>query len=152
MSKIDHRDEPELLFWNTKYNGSAIYKLIDQDGKVYIGQTKHLQNRMKAHKAAFKKIHKATSQELEEKYMGVGKKMVDAIRKGKVFHMEVLKTFTEVYEASKKDLDYWEDYYLRLYGGVENTYNVDPICYSNSTYPPYLRSISWEEYAKQQAE
>lgn len=150
MRESDYRGKDELLLWNTKYDGSAIYKLTDQDGKVYIGQTKHLQNRMKSHRAAFRRVCKATPQELEERYMGIGQKLVDALRNGKVFRMEMLKAFTEVYEASKQELDYWEDYYLKMYGGVDNTYNIEPTSCSERFYPSYSQSVSWEEYVNEQ--
>lgn len=32
-----------------EYNGSAVYALVDENGKRYIGSTKHLRSRMKQH-------------------------------------------------------------------------------------------------------
>ena len=42
--------------WDDMYNGAAIYSLVDQDGKRYIGQAKKLQNRLEQHRISLNNI------------------------------------------------------------------------------------------------
>lgn len=46
MNKHQAQEKKEVLTWDTDYNGSAIYSLVDENGKRYIGQAKHLQHRL----------------------------------------------------------------------------------------------------------
>ena len=138
--KIDHRDRSAVLWWDTEYDGSAIYALVDENGKAYIGRAKHLQNRLKTHRSNFRRIlaNKATA--------GEGIKLTEAVLRGEKFHAEILKDFPEVYEASQNTLAYWEEYYFKKYGGLEHTYNGTGAMPINTYYEPFNKEITWEEY------
>lgn len=144
MSKSNYRDQPEIISWDTDFKGSAVYALVDEDGKRYIGQSKHLLRRLVTHRAALRRIRKG------EHYYGSleNAKITEAVKNGKTFRVEVLKTFPDVYEASLKQLVYWENYYIEQYGGPEQTYNITYTPGVNPNYEPDNTEITWEEYDK----
>lgn len=146
MKEFGKQGKTEPLLWDTDYDGSAIYALVDENGKRYIGRASHLQRRLKAHRSAFRKILKSTPEQLEQRYLSEGKKIVEALFNGTVFHAEILKSFPEVYEASHNELAQWETHFLKEYGGQEQTYNGTCATTPNPQYEPYNKRITWEEY------
>lgn len=107
--------------WDEEYNGSAIYSLVDDDGKRYIGQAKTLQTRLNTHRQQLNHAY-----EDNEAIVPEGEKLIKAVRDGKTFKVQVLKKL-KWNEATINNLRYWENYYLKMYGGVNNTYNTAPI-------------------------
>ena len=102
--------------WKTDYCGAAIYSLVDEDGKRYVGQTQNLKRRLYQHYREFNK----------PKYSMEGRKLLDAINQGKKFKVEVLK-FIPWYDATINELRYWEQYYIDLYKRECETYNTAPV-------------------------
>lgn len=146
MSKHQNQERIELLSWNTKYNGSAIYALVGSNSKQYIGQASHLQCRLIAHRNAFQRVMNATDEQIETMHFNVGGNLVKAIREGITFHAEVLKSFPEVYQASKNDMFLWENYFIQRAGGLDKTYNDEPSGMVNDFYEPSCFPITWDEY------
>lgn len=107
--------------WDDDYTGSAIYSLVDNDGKRYIGQAKSLQARLNTHRQQLNLAYKN-----EKAIIPEGKKLIDAVRDGKKFKVQVLKKLMWN-ETTINNLRYWESYYLEKYGGINNTYNTAPI-------------------------
>lgn len=111
--------------WDTDYEGAAIYSLVGDDGKRYIGQATHLQRRLDAHRQAMNKIWKRKCTCSPE-----GSNLVDAVLRGVKFKVEVLRKIPWT-EASVNNLRYWEKHYFNVYGGFEGTYNTgivyDPV-------------------------
>lgn len=103
--------------WEEEYAGAAIYSLVDANGKRYIGQAMHLQERLNSHQKAL-----AEMLQHPEKRPLEGLKMIKAVRSGVKFRVEVLKKL-EGGEATINNLRYWEGFMLEQYGGIENTYN-----------------------------
>lgn len=144
----NHHDQggAEVLSWDTKYNGSAIYALVGSNGKEYIGQTSHLQQRLMAHRSEFRRILNATDKQIKSDRFLEGKKMIEAIRAGVTFKVRILKSFPEVYQASKNDRFLWENYYLNQAGGLKETYNDEPSGVVNDFYEPSCTPVTWDEY------
>lgn len=142
MNKHQAQEKKELLTWDTDYNGSAIYSLVDENGKRYIGQAKHLQHRLWGHRSALRRALNGNI------YYSEGAKLVEAVQNGTTFKVEVLKMFPDVYEVARNTLAYWEQYYLDKYGGIEGTYNGTYAMPINKYYEPFNKDITWEEYAK----
>jgi hypothetical protein len=109
--------------WDDLFDGSAIYSLVDQNGKRYIGQAKNLQNRLDTHRRELNKAYQGRNVRINE-----GAKLIEAVKNGVRFRVDILKKF-QWHEATVNNLRYWENYYLENYGGVDNTYNFAPIPY-----------------------
>lgn len=129
MKKIDHRDRSEILWWDTDYNGAAIYALIDEDGKMYIGQTAHLQNRLRTHRRNFNRLRQGHQLYGYEE----GQRLIDAISEGRTFHAVILKELA-LEESTNDDLRYWECRLYALYG-KRNKPNELAYNLYNSTFP-----------------
>lgn len=113
----DTREYIAIGKWQDDYDGAAIYSLVDQDGKRYIGQAMHLQKRLHQHRIALNKVARDGTTDVAE-----GMELKDAVLSGKRFHVEILKKLDWQY-ATKNMLDYWEGYYFREFGGFKETYN-----------------------------
>lgn len=111
-----------LQKWTDDYEGAAIYSLVDQRGKRYVGQALHLQKRLETHRKELNRVVlQPTYTESPE-----GQKLVQAVRNGSRFRVEILKRIPWN-EATANNLRYWEYYYLELFGGLEKTYNAGVI-------------------------
>lgn len=105
-----------------KYEGPGIYSLVDENGKRYIGQAKNVYKRLRTHRNAINNVHyKGNSGSIVE-----GQKICDAVLAGHKFRVEILKKIPW-YEATLNELTRQEKYYLDLYGGRDNTYNMAPM-------------------------
>lgn len=125
------KDYTALKNWNDDYNGAAIYSIVDRNGKRYIGQAKHLQQRLDAHRQALNKAYKGIDVNVIE-----NQNLVNAARNGETFSVEILYKIPW-YKASRNMLRYYEKYYLDKYGGYKNTYNIAPVYAPNFNYMPY---------------
>lgn len=119
-----------LADWDVDYNGCAIYSLVDNKNKRYIGQSTALRSRLKEHHYQLNRASKHEDAEVTE-----NKKLVDAVRSGETFRVEVLKIMP-LLESNINNLRYWEKHYLEKYGGLENTYNSAPIPLPDWNYHP----------------
>ena len=117
--------------WDDDYNGSAIYSLVDKNGKRYIGQAKTLQRRLESHRIYLNQAYMNPECNVDE-----GKKLIDAVRCGTIFSVEILRKIPWN-KASYNTLRYWENYYLEKYGGIENTYNTACVPSPVWNYPPF---------------
>ena len=107
------------------YEGAAIYALVDNHGKKYIGATSNLKRRLLFHENHIKQL-------LVYGIDGyVCKKMVDAILEGETFHVEVLEMFPD--GISQEELNDKECYYLEQAGGLDATYNMKGIKHTKKT-------------------
>lgn len=140
MKTYQHQDEADVLTWDTDYDGSAIYALVDDNGKCYVGQSKHLQARLKTHRKCFQAILNGNTN------TGEGAKITEAVLSGVKFHAKVLKAFPEVYETSRNNLARWERHFFDKLGGLDGTYNSTYAMSVNSYYEPFNKEITWEEY------
>ena len=52
------KDYSILEKWIDDYNGAAIYSLVDENGKRYIGQAIHLQQRLETHRRVLNRAYK----------------------------------------------------------------------------------------------
>ena len=110
---------PPVLANIPKYNGAAVYALIDEQGKRYIGSTSNLGSRLKTHSFGIR-------QALAE---GVATwlplSLVNAVTQGHTFRVEVLRSFPE--GASQEDLRREERSWILAAGGCACTYNSQNI-------------------------
>lgn len=111
----------DLVKWNIKYNGAAIYSLVDDKGKRYIGKTIHLQNRLNTHRHELNKVYRTQSKD----FTNEGQKLVNAALNGTVFRVEVL-LFIPPESVTENFLRLLECYYYSKYGGLDRTYNSTP--------------------------
>lgn len=126
--KLDHRDRTLVLWWDTEYEGAAIYALVDDDGKMYIGRTYTLQKRLHTHRRALNCARAG-----ERGYTYEGHRLIDAAAAGKNFHAIVLKSIPPE-KASENEVRYWECYYYQLYGKRRKPNEIAYNLY-NSTLP-----------------
>lgn len=124
------KDYSILENWIDDYNGAAIYSLVDDKGKRYIGQAKHLQQRLETHRRALTRAFNN-----KEVYVIENENLVNAARNGVKFKVEILYKIPW-YENSVNMLRYYENYYLQKYGGLKNTYNSIPVYVPNWSYAP----------------
>lgn len=115
------KDYTSIEKWDDDYNGAAIYSLVDERGKRYIGQASRLQNRLETHRRELNRAHKSRDTIVSE-----GAKLADAARNGARFRIEILEKI-DWSKSSVNNLRYWERYYLNKFGGLENTYNSGEI-------------------------
>lgn len=101
------------------YEGPAVYALVDDMGKKYIGSTMNLETRLKFHDTHINVLLR------DGKDGFVNGKMEDAILHGMKFHVEILEKLP--YGISIEDLNNKEYYYLEKEGGCDSTYNMQPI-------------------------
>lgn len=99
------------------YDGAGIYSLIDNNGKRYIGQAKHIQKRLRQHRIYMNLIFFTDSPYYENE------KIHKAIRSGITFDVEILEKIPW-YKATKNELSRREAYWIDYYGSYEKTYNV----------------------------
>ena len=110
-----------LLPWKTEYNEAAIYSLVDQSGKRYIGQALHLQERLKTHMQELNRIANNT-----DCYTTENVKLYEAVQNGAIFRVKILYYFP-YHKITINNLRFYENYYLQKFGGLDNTYNVAPV-------------------------
>lgn len=127
--KFDHRDKSAVLWWDTDYDGAAIYALVDDEGKMYIGQTTQLQKRLRTHLKALTKVRNGSPGGAR----GEGQRIVEAVAKGKNFEAKILRLFPED-EITVNVLRYWECHYYELYGERDHPWELAKNLY-NSTFP-----------------
>ena len=104
------KDYSILEKWIDDYNGAAIYSLVDENGKRYIGQAIHLQQRLNTHRQELNKAYKRNTIEVVENV-----ELANAARRGIKFKVDVLYKIPW-YNATKNNLLYYENYYLEKYG------------------------------------
>ena len=141
------KDYTVIQKWNDDFNGAGIYSLVDENGKRYIGQAVHIQNRLEHHRIQLNKAWKDRDAMIYE-----GNKLIDAVRNGARFRVEILKKLSWD-DATVNILRYWESFYLDYYGGLENTYNGAVISAPVWSYEPfndinYVIEISDEDILK----
>ena len=117
--------------WDDDFEGSAIYSLIDEDGKRYIGQAVDVQRRLHAHRMALNRAFRNPDAESDE-----GQALCDYARSGRTFTVEILKKF-KWSEATYNILCYWEAYFVEKFGGYKNTYNSQIVPVVNEDYAPF---------------
>lgn len=101
------------------YTGSAVYSLVDDCGKKYIGSTSNLKRRINFYSSCIKRL-------LHDGADGfLCAKMQKAILEGRTFRLEVLEMFPD--GISEEELNNKECFYLEQEGGLEKTYNMKPI-------------------------
>ncbi len=98
-----------------EYEGAAIYALIDEDGKAYVGSTKNLRSRIRQHNGLMRMILKHGISGLISKNLG------EAVVSGKTFRCEILAKIN--IEMSKREIETIENVFIRHYGGYNKTYN-----------------------------
>lgn len=118
MNNTYTHDDKILKNWNDPYNGPVIYALIDENGKAYIGKSKKMNDRLRAHRIDFNRIGKGLMPHHE------GEKLIQAINDGHIFSVKIL---IKPMSVTHNQLCELEKYFFKLYGGINNTYN--------STYP-----------------
>lgn len=101
------------------YSGAAVYALVDDDGKRYIGSTKNANKRIKQHYSRMKNAKKKRKKGLPND------KIASAVKSGKKFRCEILLQINA--DVTNKELREFERILLSFYGGIENTYNKAPI-------------------------
>lgn len=122
MYNKNMKDYSILEKWIDDYNGAAIYSLVDDKGKRYIGQALHLQQRLETHRRALNKAFKEPNNiEIVE-----NANLIKAVRNGVKFKVEILYKIP-YHETTKNMLRYYENYYFQKYGGYNDTYNITPI-------------------------
>lgn len=102
-----------------EYNGAAIYALVDDNGKRYIGSTLRLRDRISQHNSMMKTVRKNSPNGL------VSYKIANAVLEGHTFRCEILAMINT--NVSKHELEEIERIFLKHFGGIENTYNCIPI-------------------------
>lgn len=106
--------------WDDDYNGAGIYSLVDENGKRYIGQAKHIQNRLHAHRVNLNRCAKGLEPSCIE-----NANMINYVRNGGVFTAEILYKIPW-YESTENELRKQEGYYCEKYG-YKNIYNSAPV-------------------------
>ncbi len=101
------------------YSGTAIYALVDDQGKKYIGSSTDLKRRLLFHASHVKTLLRDGNDGF------LCSKMQEAILAGRKFRVEVLEMLPS--EISKEELNNKEYYWLEKEGGLEATYNMKPI-------------------------
>lgn len=110
--------KPPIISNIPDYNGAAVYALIDDKGKAYIGSTLHLKMRIMQHNSMMRTVCPGSRNGL------VNSKIASAILEGRTFRCKVL---VKVYEqVSKHELEDIERVFINHFGGNENTYNMKP--------------------------
>lgn len=97
------------------YNGAAVYSLVDENGKRYIGSTYNLQQRLNAHAVEFRKVMRA------EQTTFMGGKLMEAIKDGRRFRCEILAPLPD--DISKVHMRQIERACFLAAGGLDGTYN-----------------------------
>lgn len=115
------KDYSILEKWIDDYNGAAIYSLVDDKGKRYIGQAIRLQQRLETHRQVLTRAFKH-----KDVYVVENENLVNAVRNGIKFKVEILYKIPRC-KATVNMLRYYENYYFQKYGGYKNTYNIAPI-------------------------
>ena len=119
MTKKPATTENEIFGVIPNYSGTAVYALIDDEGKKYIGSTMNLNQRILFHASHIRTLIR------DGKDGHLCAKMQNAILSGKKFRVEVLEMFPG--GLSKEELNNKEYFYLEKEGGLDATYNMKPI-------------------------
>lgn len=102
-----------------EYNGAGIYIIRNiENGKVYIGSSKHIRDRLKAHDTSFRHGRCNT-------------KFYNDIIHGHKFTAEVIE---ELHDIAFYELRDKEQYYTKVYDSYNNGYNTAVV----PTYDPYF--------------
>jgi len=102
-----------------EYNGAAVYALVDDNGKRYIGSTLHLKDRIKQHKAMMRTVYNHGPNGF------VNPKITSALLEGLTFRCEILVMINT--DVSKYELEEMERVFVKHFGGTNNTYNCKPL-------------------------
>lgn len=103
-----------LKDWIDPYNGPAIYALIDENGKAYIGKSNKLQERLLNHRRDMNRIILGLPPHHESA------KIIQAVNDGHIFTVKIL---IKPFEVTHNQLCELEQYFFKLYGGIKETYN-----------------------------
>lgn len=93
------------------YDGIGVYALIDNTGNMYIGSSKHINQRLRQHNQA---IRSGTE----------NKKILQAIEDGKTFHCSIIEKLD--YGVCQYDIKKKETQYIRQ---LKPSYNISPGSY-----------------------
>lgn len=119
--------KPEEIIINIpEYNGAGIYKITNiVNGKVYIGSSKHIRDRLKAHQTSFRGGY-------------CNAKFYEDILAGHKFTAEVIEELPGImfYELRDK-----EEYYAKKFNAFVAGYNTAPVPTYNPEY--YKNCLDW---------
>jgi predicted GIY-YIG superfamily endonuclease len=110
--------------WADDYNGAGIYSLTDENGKKYIGQSKHIQDRLHTHRQNLNRAAKNIEVHAIE-----NEGLIEYAKNGGVLTAEILLKLPWNM-ATKNNLRHFEGVFCRKYG-YKNIYN------SIEAYPPH---------------
>lgn len=97
------------------YTKSAVYALVDDRGKKYIGSTNNLNRRIKSHDREMRTV-------LSGKNSGfLSNSMTDAVLSGRTFHVEILAAYDFI---DRDELTKIEKACVIAAGGPGKTYNA----------------------------
>lgn len=100
------------------HSGPAIYALVDQNGKRYIGSSCNLQRRIKEHDREIRRVLRGENSGF------LSNSLTSAVLMGLEFKVEVLATYENM---DSKNLLKIERACLLAAGGLQNTYNSQAI-------------------------
>ena len=98
-----------------EYGGPAVYSLIDENGKKYIGSTVNLRRRLKAHASSIRLVQRKGMDAF------ISDAMADAVRAGHTFRWSVLETFPA--DIPDGILRLAELRHIEKAGGIDSLYN-----------------------------
>ena len=124
------------------YDGPGVYALIDQNGKRYIGSSKHVRRRIIYHHITFRRILKSGTAP------HTGKKIIDGVLSGNQFTAVLLEKLPE--GGCYYDLMDLEKKALEECGGCANTYNGMPI--KNYRKEDYFLFHLWEKETSERSQ
>lgn len=101
------------------YAGAAIYALIDETGKRYIGSTNNLKRRLRTHNQGIRDALNCGHSCFSSWWF------VEAILAGHTFTVEVLAQLPD--NTTRQQREELERFYLQESGGRSATYNVMPV-------------------------
>lgn len=105
--------------WADDYNGAGIYCLTDENGKKYIGQSKHIQDRLHTHRQNLNRAAKNYEVHAIE-----NEGLIEYARNGGVLTAEILLKLPWNM-ATKNNLRHFEGVFCEKYG-YKNIYNSIP--------------------------
>lgn len=101
------------------YTGAAVYALVDENGKRYIGSTNNIQRRLKTHNQGIRDAITCGRSAFSAWWF------VNAIKAGHTFTMEILEQIPP--GTTRKEREAAERRHLQASGGLDATYNDMPV-------------------------
>lgn len=116
-------DDQRIILSFPNYDGAGIYMLQNTtNGKVYIGSSRHVLQRIKAHDNTFR-------------YRNCNQKFLEDVEKGHKFICKVLESYSKITRCELRDR---EKYYVQKYNAYKEGYNTavvptyDPKYFTNN--------------------